>query len=458
MKAKNFLFGIVSLFLPVCLLAQIEICEDKYTKRITEETFFPEGKIVTTTVIEKQSVFTNGFWYNWEVTADVGPHLYYGDNDWKVAKKREMIAFPAIDLYMTKWVSPSFGMGFGVTTARFKGLYQSRIKDWGPNSLGANFQTQELYTRADPKYDYMKLAYQGGWFTNIYGVFHVDWGNLFAGYDPYRFFTVDSYIGGGLIMGYDSGNRNKLIPSATANIGFINRFRVTDNLQLVVNIRGALVSDDFDGELYVQEPNQEHWDVNNRMDGNAGITFGLCFTIGKERNRWRTASRTSQVYYADPEKTKRRTEETEIAGVRIPGMDSRSNNAKDEKNGMVQVAKTDTVFVSNIPEVWFHINFIIDRWDLLSREMVNLNAVADLIKSTPDVRYLICGYADKQTATPEHNRMLSENRSKAVFDALVNVFGVNPDQLVRDFKGGVDYMFYNEKELSRCVMITAIHE
>ena len=90
--------------------------------------------------------------------------------------------------------------------------------------------------------------------------------------------------------------------------------------------------------------------------------------------------------------------------------------------------------------------------------MVNLNAVADLIKSTPDVRYLICGYADKQTATPEHNRMLSENRSKAVFDALVNVFGVNPDQLVRDFKGGVDYMFYNEKELSRCVMITAIHE
>ena len=54
--------------------------------------------------------------------------------------------------------------------------------------------------------------------------------------------------------------------------------------------------------------------------------------------------------------------------------------------------------------------------------------------------------------------MLSENRSKAVFDALVNVFGVNPDQLVRDYKGGVDYMFYDEKELSRCVMITAIHE
>ena len=99
-----------------------------------------------------------------------------------------------------------------------------------------------------------------------------------------------------------------------------------------------------------------------------------------------------------------------------------------------------------------------DRWDLLTRELVNLQAVSDLIKSTPHTKYLLCGYADKQTATPAHNLMLSENRVKAVYDALVNQFGVNPDQLVTDFKGGVDYMFYNEKELSRCCMITSIKE
>ena len=403
------------------------------TVTVVEESFLPDsGKVVTTTVIEKQSVFTNGFWYNWNFTVAAGPHLYYGDNDWKVKKKIEMVTFPAIDLYLTKWVSPSFGIGFGLTTGRFKGLYQSYQKAYGENSLGANFQTTQLYTDADPKYDYMKLAYQRGWFTDIYGVFHVDWGSVFGGYNPDRFFTVESFVGGGLIMGFDHGNRNKLIPSAAANIGFINKFRLTDNLHLVLNIRGALVADDFDGELYVQEPTQAHWDKNNRMDGNAGVTVGLSFTIGKERNRWRTASRSSQVYHPSDYK----------GVVPVP----------------VVVSKTDTVVVSNVPEVWFHINFIIDRWDLLSREMVNLHAVADLIKSTPDVRYLICGYADKQTATPEHNKMLSENRSKAVFDALVNVFGVNPDQLVRDYKGGVDYMFYDEKELSRCVMITAIHE
>ena len=112
----------------------------------------------------------------------------------------------------------------------------------------------------------------------------------------------------------------------------------------------------------------------------------------------------------------------------------------------------------DVPEVWFHINFVVDKWDISRKELININAVADLIKSTPNTKYLVCGYADKQTATPEHNLMLSKHRVEAVYDALVNQFGVNPDQLVTDYKGGVDYMFYNDKELSRCAMITSIKE
>ena len=160
MRIKFLLSFAVALFFPVFLLAQVVVYENKDTLKITEETLTPDGKIVTTTVFEKQSVFTNGFWYNWELTAGIGPHLYYGDNDWKVAKKWEMITFPVIDIDLTKWISPSFGIGFGVSTGRFKGLYQSAVKFWGDGSLGANFQTDRPYTKADPKYDYQKLAYQ----------------------------------------------------------------------------------------------------------------------------------------------------------------------------------------------------------------------------------------------------------------------------------------------------------
>ena len=119
MRIKFLLSFAVALFFPVFLLAQVVVYENKDTLKITEETLTPDGKIVTTTVFEKQSVFTNGFWYNWELTAGIGPHLYYGDNDWKVAKKWEMITFPVIDIDLTKWISPSFGIGFGVSTGRF---------------------------------------------------------------------------------------------------------------------------------------------------------------------------------------------------------------------------------------------------------------------------------------------------------------------------------------------------
>ena len=202
-------------------------------------------------------------------------------------------------------------------------------------------------------------------------------------------------------------------------------------MSLMLNIRGALVGDDFDGESSANEPTKTHWLANTKMDGQFGGTVGLAWKMGKEASKWRLAERTS-VYQYDKEIVDKIVKEY----------------VEVEK----EVAKPE------VPEVWFHINFIVDRWDLSKKELVNINAVADLIKSTPNTKYLVCGYADKQTATPAHNLMLSENRAKAVYDALVNEFGVNPDQLVKDWKGGVDYMFYNMKELSRCAMITSIKE
>lgn len=426
---KTLLAAILGLLVSLSANAQIPTFNKEETRIITEET--EDGKIVTTTEFVKNTVFTNGLWYNWEFIAATGPHVYFGENDWKVKNKLEMITYPAIDLNLTKWISPSFGLGFGLTGGHFKGLYQSAEKMWGDNSVGANFQTPTLYTDADPKYDYQRLALQRGWFADLYVSLHIDWGSVFGGYDPNRFFTVDSYIGGGLMLGFDKPGT---IPSAAANLGLLGKFKIGERLKLVLNVRGALVADDFDGELYVQEPSKSHWDANHKMDGNLGITVGLAWNIGKEKSSWTPARRVSRIYTKnDP--------------------DPRVIVQKD-----TVVVEKDPVVVKNVPEVWFHINFVVDRWEIVSRERVNLHAISDLIKSTPDVKYLVCGYADKQTATPEHNQMLSENRCKAVYNMLVNEFGVDPDQLVMDWKGGVDYMYYNEKELSRCVMITSIKE
>ena len=435
MKRLFLLIASVAFIAPASVFAQdvkVTRSEDENAITIVEETPTATGKVVTTTVMEKNSVFTNGFWKNWQLSAGLGTQMYYGDNDWKVAKKvPEMFVFPAVDLYLTKWASPSFGVGLGVNWAPFKGLYQSTPGSGSYKGYAtANFRPSKIdyYKDAASKYDYENLAVQGGSYLNVFALAHANLMNIFGGFKADRFFVIDAYAGGGAIFGFcDSGR----VADASFNAGLMNTFRLGDKVSLLLNLRGALIGDAFDGEVYTGEPTQKHWLANHKFDGMFGATLGLTCNLGKDGGKWRLAERTS-VYQYDKEIVDKIVKE------------------------YVEVEKE--VAKAEVPEVWFHINFIVDRWDLSKKELVNINAVADLIKSTPNTKYLVCGYADKQTATPAHNLMLSENRAKAVYDALVNEFGVNPDQLVKDWKGGVDYMFYNMKELSRCAMITSIKE
>ena len=447
MKKLFVLIAAAAFIAPASVFAQdvkVTRSEDENTITIVEETPTETGRVVTTTVMEKNSVFTNGFWHNWQLSAGVGTQTYYGDNDWKVAKKiPEMFVIPTVDLYLTKWASPSFGVGLGVNWAPFKGLYQ-QTPGSGKNKSSystANFRADKVepYTKADPKYNSQNLAVQdGGSYLDVFALAHANLFNIFNGFKANRVFDIDAYAGGGLIYGFSpSGN----IPGATFNCGLNNMIRLADRLHLLISVRGALVSDDFDGESYMREPTQEHWLLNHKLDGILGVTGGLTWKIGKEASKWNLASRSSTIYYNDVIRAEKERLQKALAEAQA--------NPKE-----VYVEK----IVKDIPEVWWHINFIVDRWDLLTRELVNLQAVSDLMKSTPHTKYLLCGYADKQTATPEHNLMLSKNRVESVYNALVNQFGVNPDQLVTDYKGGVDYMFYNEKELSRCCMITSIKD
>ena len=442
MKKLFLVIASACLLAPATLFAQeIKASEDETTRTLIEETMTPEGKIVTTTVYQKNSVMTNPFLHNWELMLDLGAGFYYGDNDWKVAKKTEMITFPAVDLYLTKWASPSFGVGLGATYSGFKGLYQSTPRGTFAN---ANFATSTLYKDADSQYDYENLAVQKGSYLNVYALAHGDLGNIFFGYNPNRFFTIDAFAGGGVIFGF---TENGTVPGATFNAGLANKFRLTDRASLLLNLRGALVSDDFDGENYALEPTKAHWIANHKVDGIFAATIGLACKLGKEKSKWNLASRTSTIYYNDAALAERDALKKALA-------DANADNASLKD----QLANSQKEVIVDVPEVWFHINFVVDRWDISKKELINIHAVADLIKSTPNTKYLVCGYADKQTATPAHNLMLSKNRVEAVYNALVNEFGVDPAQLVTDYKGGVDYMFYNDKELSRCAMITSIKE
>ena len=423
---------------------EVKRTEDDKTITIVEETQTPEGRVETTTVIQKDRVFVNGFPYNWELMGGLGTQLYYGENDWKMTNKFGMFAFPSIDLYLTKWASPYFGVGIGANVSKFKGLYQNR----GDHLYTTRFKTNEAYTgKVSADYVPQNLTYQKGYYGNVFALAHADLGNIIAGYKEDRFFTVDAHIGGGVIFGI-----TETAVGASFNVGLTPKFRISEQLSIMLNIRGALVSDDFEGESSLNEPTEAHFLANHKLDGIAGATLGLSWKLGKKKSRWENAYRTSTIHYNDAALARRDSINNALTRDLI-----NANATIQDLNGKLANAN-NTQYITEVPDLWFHINFIVDRWDLLNREKVNLQSVADVIKSTPSVKYLLCGYADKQTATPAHNMMLSKNRVEAVYDYLTKELGVDPDQLVTDYKGGVDYMFYNEKELSRCCMITAIKE
>ena len=442
---KRLIFALAAVCMITPAFAQeVTRTEDDKTITVVEETQTPDGKVVTTTTILKDRIFVNGFWYNWELMGGLGTQLYYGENDWKVENKLEMFAFPSIDLYLTKWASPFFGVGLGANVSQFKGLYQNKGEQFT-----TRFKTNDAYTgKVSADYIPQNLTYQRGYYGNVFALAHTDLGNLFCGYKADRFFTVDLYAGGGLLFGLT----DKAV-GASFNVGMAPKFRITDQLSLMLNIRGALAADDFEGESNTNEPTEAHFLANHKMDGIAGATIGLSWKLGKKKSRWENASRESIIYYNDAALARRDSINLalgkDLADAQATIGDLRNQLANGGGN---------TEYISVVPDLWFHINFILDRWDLLNREKINLQSVADIMNSTPNVKYLLCGYADKQTATPEHNMMLSKNRVEAVYDYLTKELGVDPDQLVTDYKGGVDYMFYNEKELSRCCMITAIKE
>ena len=69
--------------------------------------------------------------------------------------------------------------------------------------------------------------------------------------------------------------------------------------------------------------------------------------------------------------------------------------------------------------------------------------------------YTITGYADAGTGSKRVNERLSKERAEAVYDCLVNEFGVSGSQLRVDHKGGVGNMFYDDPRLSRAVITVA---
>ena len=247
--------------------------------------------------------------------------------------------------------------------------------------------------------------------------------NILYGYNEKRVYNCTPYIGLGWVRVWESPQSMEV----SANVGILNSFRLNDALNLNLDIRGAYMSDRFDGEL------GGRWG-----EGVWSATVGLTYRF-KQRGwgRSKTIIRT-------------RDRQRELKAMQDKLNDMQAQLAKRERDSITVVR---TLAAANF------VIFKIDTWDLTNEARVQLGLFAETIKKAdPNVVYIITGYADKGTGSVERNILLSKNRARVVYECLVNEFGVPKKQLRVDHKGGVDNMFYNDPRLSRAVITRVITE
>ena len=138
----------------------------------------------------------------------------------------------------------------------------------------------------------------------------------------------------------------------------------------------------------------------------------------------------------------------------IDAMNAKINEARAKKpvkpDPIVKVE--EEVFRSELLNTT--ISFVIDKYNITDIQKKNVAEVAKYIEEHPDVNIVITGYADVQTAYPAYNLKLSERRAKAVFNCLVNEFGVDSARLRIDFKGDTVQPYKLKNEWNRVVIFT----
>ena len=428
----------------VCTALTLEVIPS-YAK-VVSEPISEDDKLAADSTVMMSNKFTK----NWEFTAMLGAQSYqaeYSQFSMGIFQLKDSWCLTG-DLSLVKWASPYFGIGAGFTEAGYRGIYS-------PKDERTTFAKPD-----DPWYPGYENRFRvaSGSYGNLYAKAAVNLSNLFFGFKADRRFELTAYAGGGIIFPTCKVYNYQRVKGATFNAGINAQVRVAKHLFITASVRGALISDGFNGIDYVSSGDKN----NLSLDGQAGALVGISYKFGY-LNRKNQKSGAVNEYEWVPA-----VEAYQTSEVVKDMIDTEVKDVEEKKDAEIAVIsdklREDNEIINELREknapivlkgnYWQYISFKIDRTNIVNSEKVNIMAAAEYIKSVPDQKFVINGYADKQTSNPAHNAVLADGRAKAVYDALVNDFGVNPEQLEYHGNGGVDLMYYNDVKCSRCAIIT----
>lgn len=376
---------------------------------------YAQEKSPTEQIIEsgdKHKVETNRFWNNWFISAGGGTQMYFGDHNRQMSIGKQLS--PALDVSVGKWFTPGIGVRLVYSGLSINGATQN-----GAHSTGNVYDAGQWL-------DYQKFD-----FGNAHADVMFNLTNMICGYKVDRVYSITPYAGLGWMFTWDGPRQQEV----SANIGVLNTFRLSSALDLNLDVRGTMVNDRFDGET-----------GGRKQEGLLSVTLGMTYKF-KQRD-WNRSKTTKITYYS----------EAELIDMRQKLNETQRNlrEFSDENDRLKnQLAEMSDKSIETVVLPDQAIFFSIGKATLSKEARVNLGFLAKVILDNKIKNYIITGYADKATGTPEINQRLSKARAQAVYDCLVNEYNVPTSVLTVRSEGGVGNLFFNDEVLSR-VVITEI--
>lgn len=359
-------------------------------------------------VQDKYRVLTNTFWDNWFMSLGGGASVMYGDND-HVGSFTDRIS-PTLNIAVGKWFTPGLGLRVQYSGLQVKGF----SSDAGTPYVRGTQMKDGYYKQ---RFDYM----------NLHGDVLFNLNALFGGYNQQRVYEIIPYLGAGFTHTYTSPQREAF----AVNVGIINRFRISNAVDINLEISGMGVEDKFDAEL----------GGKHGFDGVLSATLGMTYRFPKRSFNRPFPQLISQAQLAIMQE--------QLA--QLAAANQQLNNAliAAQNQPVAEVTETEVVVQSDIaPRTVF---FTIGSAVVAPREIMNISYLANLMKEFPNATYTVNGYADSSTGTPAFNQQLSLKRAQAVVDILVKDFGISADRLKVSADGGVDK--FGQPILNRVVLV-----
>ena len=347
-------------------------------------------------VQDKYQVITNPFWSNWFFSIGGGAEATFGDND-KAGSFGKRIS-PTLNISVGKWFTPGLGLRLQYSGLQARGFTYDGGADYVKGA-----QLKDGYYKQ--RFDYM----------NLHGDVMFNLNALFGGYNQHRVYEVIPYVGAGFTHNYSKPHREAL----SVNAGIINKFRISNAIDINLELSAMGVEDKFDGEV----------GGDHGYDGVLSATVGLTYRFPARGFRRPMPQLISQIELA--------AMQDKLAMMGAQNAQLKNALIQAENQPVAEVTETEVIVPDPdiAPRTVF---FTIGSSELSPREIMNLSYLAEQMKQFPNATYTVNGYADSATGTPAFNKELSLKRAQAVKDALVKNYGISADRLSIDAGGGVD--------------------